>query len=304
MKRVLVTGGAGFVGSAVVRNLVAKQKDVAILIRKSSNLRRLDNILPNVQLIKGDLGEINSSFSDIKSFSPDAIVHIAWGGVGGINRNDLNQLDNIKSSFELFSLANTIGCKYFLGVGSQAEYGLSEGIINESQPTTPKSLYGLSKLTTGLMLEKKSLSNGMAFCWLRLFSSYGPDDEPTFMLPYLITQLLQGKMPLLTAGEQIWDYIHVDDVASAVCAALDKKVVGIYNLGSGLGHPLRTVIEKVRDLVNPELKLGFGRIPYTKNQVMHLQADIAALESATGWSPHISLDQGLSSVVDWYKNNH
>lgn len=304
MKRVLVTGGAGFVGSAVVRNLVAQKKDVAILIRKSSNLRRLANILPNVQLINGDLGEINSSFSDIKSFSPDAIVHIAWGGVGGINRDDLNQLDNVKSSFELFSLANTIGCKYFLGVGSQAEYGLSEGIISESQPTTPKNLYGLSKLTTGLMLEKSSLSNGMAFCWLRLFSSYGPDDEPTFMLPYLITQLLQGKMPLLTAGEQIWDYIHVDDVASAVCAALDKKVVGIYNLGSGLGYPLRTVIEKVRDLVNPELKLGFGLIPYAKNQVMHLQADIAALESATGWSPHISLDQGLSLVVDWYKNNH
>jgi UDP-glucose 4-epimerase len=304
MKRILVTGGAGFVGSAVVKNLVAQKKDVAILIRKSSNLRRLTNSLPNVQLINGDLGEINSSFSDIKSFSPDAIVHIAWDGVGGIKRNDLNQLDNVKSSFELFSLANTIGCKYFLGVGSQAEYGLSEGIINESQPTTPKSLYGLSKLTTGLMLEKSSLSNGMAFCWLRLFSSYGPDDESTFMLPYLITQLLQGKMPLLTAGEQIWDYIHVDDVASAVCAALDKKVVGIYNLGSGLGHPLRTVIEKVRDLVNPELKLGFGRIPYAKNQVMHLQADITALKSATGWSPHISLDQGLSSVIDWYKNNH
>jgi nucleoside-diphosphate-sugar epimerase len=194
-----------------------------------------------------------------------------------------------------------LGCHRFVGLGSQAEYGPQTGRIREDCPTRPTTLYGAAKLATCLMLERAAASSGRGFAWLRLFSTYGPGDDPSWMIPYLIRCLLARERPSLTAAEQVWDYLHVDDAAAAVVAVMDMDAVGVFNLGSGRASPLRDIVTFIRDCIDPALPLGLGEVPYRADQVMHLEADVSALHAATGWAPSVPLQDGLRAVVDDYR---
>lgn len=302
--RIFVTGASGFVGAAVVRQLVAEGRQVAVLLRTSSNPWRISNLLSQVQLIQGELSHLDAVADQLRAFAPQAVAHMAWEGVKGSDRNNPIQLGNVQATFTLYQLAQRVGATYMVGLGSQAEYGPCAGRIHESTPTRPTTVYGATKLCTGLALDRLASAGGLPFGWLRLFSTYGPADDPSWLIPYVTLQLLQGKRPALTAAEQIWDYLHVDDVAAAVVAAIDHQACGLYNLGSGRALPLRQIITSVRDQTNPALPLGFGEVPYRPDQVMHLEADISALTKATGWHPKVNMEAGICSTVNWYRKSN
>ena len=121
---------------------------------------------------------------------------------------------------------------------------------------------------------------------------------------YLIGRLLAGERPALTAGAQRWDYLYVGDAAGAVAeAATNERATGDYNLGSGTAPTLRSIVERIRDLIDPALPLGFGEVPYRPDQVMHLQADVGRLRADLGWSPRVGLDEGLRRTVEWYREH-
>lgn len=302
MKRVLVTGGAGFVGSAVVRNLVASNYEVAVLVRVNTNTKRLKNLEKKIKIIHGDLRSILNSESEIKKFSPQTVLHLAWSGVKGGDRNHSSQVDNIVDSVNLYQLATSTGCKQFIGLGSQAEYGPQRGKVDELAKTSPTTLYGIAKLSTFMLLSRMAQLDEVVFAWPRLFSSYGPDDDLSWLLPGLINKLLDGKKPELTSCEQLWDYIYVEDVASAIVALMVNKACGPFNLGSGKAHKLSEIVNHVRNRIDPSLPLGIGEIPYRSDQVMHLEANIAAINKATGWRPATTLDAGLEKTIEFYKN--
>jgi len=190
-----------------------------------------------------------------------------------------------------------------VGVGSQAEYGWANGSLSETAPTYPTTLYGAAKLATGIVLERMASLGGARFAWLRLFSSYGPGDDPQWLIQYVARQLLVGKRPALTTAKQLWDYIHVDDAATAIVAAMDRRLHGFYNLGSGVARRLDEILLLLRDMIDPELQLGFGELPHAKDQIWHLEADIGKLKEATGWRPMIDLEAGLGTVLDWLRQN-
>jgi nucleoside-diphosphate-sugar epimerase len=299
--RVLVTGASGFVGAAVVRQLVAEGRQVAVLLRESSDPWRFASIMTKITVVRGDLRYLDAVTDALVAFAPQAVAHLAWEGVKGADRNYPIQLANVQATFSIYQLAKRIGASYFVGLGSQAEYGPCSGRIHESTATRPTTVYGATKLCTGLALDRLAAAEGFAFGWLRLFSTYGRTDDPSWLIPYVTIQLLRGKCPALTAAEQIWDYLHIEDVATAVIAAMDKQVRGIYNLGSGRAVPLNQIISTVRDQIDRGLPLGFGQIPYRTDQVMHLEADISALNAATGWLPNISLADGIADTVNWFR---
>lgn len=301
--RVLVTGASGFVGAAVVRQLVAQGRKVAVLLRESSKPWRLAEEMSQIKVIQGDLGRLEAVAGEVCSFAPHAVAHLAWEGVKGADRNHSMQLDNVQASFNLYQLARNAGASCFVGLGSQAEYGPCGGRIHESTPPFPTTVYGATKLGTGLVLNRLAASQNFAFSWLRLFSTYGPRDDPSWLIPYVTLQLLEGKRPALTEAEQKWDYLYVEDVAAGVIAALDNQARGIFNLGSGIAVPLREIVTQVRDRISPALPLGFGEVPYRFDQVMHLEADISALRAVTGWRPVVNLADGIAETVDWFLNN-
>ena len=300
MKRAFVTGASGFIGAAVVRQLLERGVQVAVLRRADSSQRRLNQYQNELLSIDCEDGRVRSIADAFKAFSPEIVFHLGWGGVGSAFRNDARQqFDNLQFAVELAELSVESGVVHWIGAGSQAEYGPKQEQIRESDLPQPTTLYGAAKLSTALMTERIALLGGINHSWLRIFSTYGPDDNPDWMLPALIRALLNGERPALTAGDQLWDYLHVDDASRAFIAVADAGVTGIFNLGSGVAVPLRKLIETIRDLIDPGLSLGFGEVSYRPDQVMRLHADISALSEMTGWTPVISLHDGLTELVRW-----
>jgi UDP-glucose 4-epimerase len=300
--RCLVTGATGFVGSHLVRLLLEHDCQIAILVRSTSNLWRLRDVIQRVEIILGDLVEITQVAPLIQQFAPETVFHLGWLGVSGEQRNNSNQIQNLAGSLKLLQIVSESGCKCWIGLGSQAEYGWYNGILTEDSPTHPETMYGVTKLCVGLLGQKLCKTANIRFAWLRLFAVYGPMDDPDYLIPYTICKLLQGDTPLLTLGEQRWDYLFVQDAAYAVLkVALTPSAHGIFNLASGKANQVRQIVERIRDLINPDLPLGFGEKPYSVNQVMLLQANIQRLKDATGWRPCVSFDEGLYRTIEWYR---
>ena len=305
--RIFITGGSGFVGSEVVRQLVEDGREVMLLVRSMNSCERLQSLLGKVEIVNGSLHELGYVSKQIRKFQPQAILHLAWEGVKNMDRNSPIQIANISNTMNLFYLATELECSSFVALGSQAEYGVAPGKLSESALTNPTTLYGAAKLATCNLLKSAasvSLKKSPAVSWLRLFSSYGNGDDPSWLLPYLTNTLLSGNRPSVTLAEQQWDYIHVEDVARAIIAVMDASVSGVFNLGSGKSSQLRQIILTLRDLINPNLDIGFGEVNYRPDQVMHLEADIQALTSATGWIPSIPIEEGLSRLVTWHRERH
>lgn len=304
--RCLVTGATGHIGSHLVRYLLERGVEVAALVRPTtSNLWRIEEILHRLHIIKGDLSNIDRSKAAIQRFAPDIVIHLGWRGVTSGHRNDPVQItQNLSGSLRLLELAHQGGCQRWIGLGSQAEYGPYDRVLTEDLPTRPVTAYGVAKLCLGLLSGKLCEAYGIGFTWLRLTASYGPMDDYDHMIPELILKLLRGEKPSLTLGEQRWDYLYVRDAVEAIWrAAITPEAQGIFSLGSGEAYTIRSIAERIRDLIDPNLALGFGEVPYRPDQVMHLQADISRLKRAIGWAPQVRLDEGLRRTVEWVKGN-
>ncbi len=299
--RCLVTGASGFLGSHLVRELLNRNHSVTVLLRDRSKAARLVGCLEDVRVVRGSLEDIAELKQALREEPVDAAFHLAWAGVTADQRNHVTQITgNVVHSLAFWETLQNEGCRTLIGVGSQAEYGLSNTVRSEVSPAFPMTAYGSAKLALGILLKQLCQSAQMRFVWLRLFSAYGPADEPRHMIPSLIETLIRRERPALTAGEQVWDFLYVSDVVAAFCACLESDADGVFNLASGSTCVLRAFIEAVRDCVDPSLPLGFGELAYRPDQVMHLEADVRRLQAATGWKPQVSLADGIRRTVQWY----
>lgn len=301
MKRVLVTGATGFIGSFVAERLLAAGMEVGIVHRPGSDLWRLGENAGRVHRIQGDLEEPSSVRDAVRAFAPEVAMHLAWHGVGNQQRNDPQQIErNIRATIGLVEIAAEAGARTWIGAGSQAEYGPQNHPLDEEAPTKPTTLYGATKLAACHLAGRLAALRNMRFAWLRLFSIFGPRDHGCWLIPWLVRALARRERPALTLGEQRWDYLPVEDAASAFHAvAANPEAEGVFNVGSGQARPLRQWVEQIRDLIDPDLPLGFGEVPYRPDQVMFLEADTRRLR-AIGWCPKRSLDEALKETVEWY----
>lgn len=304
MKRAFVTGATGFIGSYLVRELLRQNYEVAILVRPESDLWRIVDVQQGLRQVIWDGVAVDSFAESFQKFSPQTVFHLGWSGVGNLHRNQQSQLtENINFSVALTQFSVECGVQLFIGAGSQAEYGPKNCQIDETELPRPTTLYGASKLSAGILTERIAALGGMRHAWLRIFSTYGPMDNAGWMLPTVITKLLNRERPSLTAGEQLWDYLHVEDAARAFLAIAESDAQGCFNLGSGEAHPLRTSIETIRNEIDPTLPLGFGEVPYRVDQVMCLHANITKLQLCANWCPQTELTAGLKSLVAWHYTN-
>lgn len=302
--KIFLTGASGFIGSFLLRKILASQDcQVAVLLREAKKSWRISDLLDSTQVIEGDLRDPETYRQSLLDFQPNIIIHLAWAGVGGESRNSIDQWRNVCDTLELIEVASRAGAYTFVGLGSQAEYGPVNNVIDEAFQVNPTTVYGAAKLAACQLGGAVAVRLGMRFSWLRLFSSYGPMDEPYWLLPYLINTMLAGEIPKLTACEQKWDYIYVDDVADAINAVMrSEEASGVFNLGSGSAALLKEIVEIVKDYVDADLNLIYGQVPYREDQVMHLEANVDRLSAVTGWAPKTSLNEGLLSTVNWWKS--
>lgn len=295
IRKIIVTGATGAVGSAVVRRAVKKGMDVTCIVHQGS--KRLGNLPQSdkVHIVECNLQDYRTLSFDGQH---DAFIHLAWDKTFGASRDDAEvQARNIQYTLDAVQLAHRCGCSVFVGAGSQAEYGVQSVDLTPDLSVKPESGYGIAKYAAGKLSAMLCKSLGIRQCWVRILSVYGPNDGENSLISYLIKEFKSGKSPQLTKCEQIWDYLYADDAADAILAVAEKGINGkAYPLGTGIGRRLSEFVEDIRNAINPSLEVLYGAKEYYPHQPMHLVADISELTADTGWKPIWSFVDGIKVV--------
>ena len=299
IRAAVVTGPTGAIGQALLHLLCREGVFVYAVVRPGSPRAARITEGPSMKKVECDLSELAKL--PVLIPSADAFFHLAWEKTTGEGRNDMQaQVQNIRTSLDAVSAAGKLGARVFIGAGSQAEYGRVSGVLTPDTPCSPENGYGMAKLCAGEMTRMECAKLGIDHIWMRILSVYGPYDGAGSMIMSTAEKLLDKEKPALTKGEQQWDYLYSGDAAEAFrLAALYGKNGKIYTLGSGKARPLRSYVEEMRDAVDPCLPLGFGEIPYSPQQVMHLSADISALAEDTGFTPCTEFSDGIRKTLEY-----
>jgi len=299
MLRAVITGATGAIGTALIKKLLEENAEILVIARKNSQRNNCIPQHPKLQVIECDLDEIHQ-LENKTGKSWDVFYHFAWAGTMGAGRNDSAvQEQNVQFSLDALALAQRLHCKTFIGAGSQAEYGVVQGVITSKTVTNPVNEYGKAKLKAGRMIHEKAQQLGIKSIWVRILSIYGPNDNPNTMIMSTIKKLQSGELAQFTKAEQLWDYLFSYDIATALFLLSEKGVAGkTYVLANGHSRPLKEYIIELKNLINPNAKLEFGVIPYVNNQVINLVADISELVTDTGWKPQYSFADGIRIILN------
>jgi nucleoside-diphosphate-sugar epimerase len=225
--------------------------------------------------------------------------HFAWDYTSRDFRNNpILQNHNINNTLLALQLAKRLGCKKFVGAGSQAEYGYNNEIICPDTSVNPFTAYGIAKYAAGKMSEILSNTYEMEHVWVRIFSVYGKNDNEGTLISYLIDSLSKNLKPSLSKAENLWDYLYEDDAGRAFFL-IGRFSTGnkVYCLASGRSYKLFEYINIVRDIVNPVGDLGFGEINVPKNHVISRTVSIADLTKDTSFSPEIDFEEGIRRML-------
>jgi len=295
MKKIAVTGATSMIGVSIVKCALDRNYEILCIIRKDS--KRINN-LPKSEKIKLMYADL-SEYAQLEiSEKYNEFYHLGWEKTFGSSRDDVDtQEKNIRCTLDAVYLAQRIGCSVFVGAGSQAEYGTVNKPLKSDTPADPQSGYGIAKYAAGKLSRLLCSQLGMRHNWVRIVSTFGPLDASHMLIMYVINELQAGRSPELTKCEQIWDYLYCDDAARAFLAVGNNGVDGkTYPLGSGKARRLSEYLESLRDIVNAEGILQFGKKEYYPYQPMYLCADISELTNDTGWKPEISFEEGIKRI--------
>lgn len=300
--RVIITGVTGAVGMALLKRCIQENCKILVICHRGSKRNQQIPADPKVSVLEADLCELNT-LQFLHNQPWDIFYHMAWNGSFGIGRDNLAlQISNIEGTLGAVHLAARLGCKTFVGLGSQAEYGRTEELLRPNTPAFPESGYGIAKLCAGQISRKACEQYGIDHIWVRLLSVYGPYDRAETMISTSLRQMLQGKETKFTPAEQLWDFLYSADAADALYKIGQYPIHGrVYCLGSGKTAPLKDYILEMKKLTGCKAKAGFGEIPYEKNQVMHLCADIRQLEEDIGFVPMTDFKSGIQRTIAWMR---
>ena len=296
--KILVTGGDGFLGAPIVRALLAQGHHVAALVLPHAPLRRLGG-LP-VDVLEAGLEDGDRLRNVLNDWRPDACIHLAWYAEPGKYLTSPHNIALLHASFDLMQLLAESGCRHIVTAGTCAEYDAERGWLKEDGPTKPQSLYAATKLSLCVTGEQLARSLGMTFAHARVFYPYGPAEDPRRMVPALIRALLAGKTFEASGGEQVRDYIHIDDIANAFVTLLTQNASGIYNIGSGEPLTVRRLMETIEGVVGRRGLIQFGALPPREWEPRFLCADMQKLRGL-GYAPQHTLVSGLEQTAAWWR---
>ena len=275
--KVCITGSTGMIGLALTKYLITKNINVLMIVRPNSTKL---NLIPKSSLIETVECDL-SSLRDLKySEKCDYFIHMGWDKTIGDGRNDVYlQNLNVKYTLDAVMLAKILECKKFIGLGSQAEYGLHNEPLAIDTSCNPITGYGIAKYSAGKLANILCSQQGLEFNWIRVLSVYGEYDNPNTLISYVTKCIRDNISANVTKCEQIWDYIEAGDAAKIIYRIMLNGKNGLtYPLGSGNGRPLKDYLEDLKKKYNSNIAINYGAKDYPQNQVMYLVADMSYLK--------------------------
>lgn len=302
MKKVVVISGVtGFLGSHIA-NFITNDYQVYGLIRNKSNLWRLNEIKNS--LIKLINIEDNNFVEKIKELKPYCFIHSAWTGVAANDRNTwVEQGKNFDYSIHLLNILKESGVEKFISLGSQAEYGYFETIIDENKKCNPFSAYGATKLATFNYTKAYCNNHNINWFWLRLFPLFGIREDENWFIPMLINKALKKQTIDLTLCEQEYAYLHISDFVMAIKLIVDSVKIpsDVFNLSNNTAIKIKEIIDLIKITIPKSDVFNIGSLPYRDNQVMLMQGDSNKFYSTFSFKPTANFESSIKELINYYK---
>jgi UDP-glucose 4-epimerase len=301
--RLLVTGAAGFVGGAVARLGVARGLDVVAAVGPHSHLDRLAPVAREVEVVRMDVTDADAVAATVSGARPDVCVHLVAAGAV-VREDDLNLLlaTNAHAPARLAGELARVGCSRLVTAGSSSEYGTVKGPMDEAAACDPDDPYGVAKLAGGLLARVVARQHGLESAHLRLFSVYGPGEDPRRLVPTVIRDLLARRPVALTPGGQVRDFVYVDDVVAANLAALGVSVptgeTSIFNVGTGRATSVNDIWRVIEHIAQPRVTAYHE--PARSGDVRRSVLDASRAARGLGWRPAVPIEDGLARTWTWF----
>lgn len=299
--RILITGGNGFLGSSIVRKALQEGHEVLVFSINSNNIQ---DIISQITYHSASSSDLVNLKEDIKSFSPDIVVHCGWsGGSSYKDTTSLSQIeDNVEPSTDFIKILSTLPKKpKFVGFGSFAEYGDHATTISENATAIPLNLYGSAKLMFKELSERLCNECNMDWLWIRPCYVYGPHDVSSRLIPSLIQKFMKDETVVLDECTSVIDYIYIDDFTDQVYKLMTECYVGVYNICSGTGYSVKSVVEYIQSLLGSNSEVHYDSSLNRTTIPTIVRGDPTKTIKHTGITPKVDLHKGISNVVDYYK---
>ena len=312
MTTVLVTGGAGFIGSCFVRHELKKHPDYKIInldaLTYCGNLENLKDVEnnPNYKFVHGNICDRNLVRDLVKE--ADLVVNFAAESHvdNSIKHPEIFVETNVQGTLNLLQASKELGVERYLQVSTDEVYGTlgKTGYFYETTPLAPNSPYSASKASADMLVRAYRETYGLPTLNTRCSNNYGPYQYPEKLIPFFISQLLKGeKVPVYGDGLNVRDWLYVYDHCEAIDVVLHKGKVGeVYNIG---GHNEKTNMEITR-LILDAMRKDESSIKYVEDRLGHDRRYAISNDKITselGWRPSLTFEEGIKITIDWYLNN-
>jgi nucleoside-diphosphate-sugar epimerase len=292
MMRILVTGPSGFIGTHIMRRLLAETCELHAVNRAG---RGMDG---PIHWHSADLRDPAQAQALIGAVRPTHLLHGAWVATPRVYGHSPENADWLQAGLTLAWAFGEHGGTRFVGVGSSAEYDPSDTpCIEDQTPVHPASIYGKCKAACWLGVQAAAQHHGFSAAWGRLFLPYGPGDSTQRLVPTVLAAFDAGKPVETTHGNQVRDFIFAPDAADLFVGLLLSAETGAFNVGTGRGSTIRSVIEYLADRRGGRNLLRFNVIEQAAGEPSVLVAEMAKVKARLGWQAPTSINAGLDQVL-------
>ena len=301
MSKIIITGGAGFIGSAVTKKLQQEGHELFIIDNLSFGKREFIHV-DNDHFFNNDILDLPSMMNIMGRIRPEIVIHLAAVHfIPYCNQHPYESSNiNITGTVNVLEAAKMNAVKQLFFASTAAVYPISDEAVNETHPTGPMDIYGLSKLVGEHLCNEFHLQTKIPVVICRFFNAFGPNETNPHLIPEIQKQVNNGQRTLqlgnLTPKR---DFIHTSDMANAVTILLNKLKEGIhtYNLGRGIEYSVTDIVDSFARQLGESVKIEVDQSRIRKVERMHLLADVSKLKKL-GWQPLIDIDGGIKTLVE------
>ena len=299
MKKALVTGANGFIGSLLVKKLL----DNSVEVIAADMIGHDSNIPEEARFVEFDMRDFSSLKKAVSDNDIDAVYHMAWAGSSGPERAEYSlQLDNVRYTCDAVKTAAEMGIRRFVGAGTLAQMDCMAYIGENGSTPNAVSNYGTAKIAAQFMSKAVANTVGVEHIWCMISNTYGVGNTTMNFVNFASKKLLNGERASFTAGEQNYDFVYITDTINGLYLCGKNGVPNrSYYIGSGKARKLKEYIMKIRDTIDPNIPLYLGEVPFNGKSLSAEAYDCSSIMEDTGYVPEVDFNDGIEKTIEWLR---